>query len=101
MSNRREGQRPGIGGLDNQDDLVIAANPTEIAAQTTQLAPGVLKVVRREKPQDVKLPTSEAALDRARRELERLDAIGRRQGGTSQGSAGGGQSKRGGHNYNG
>ncbi len=86
-------------GVFDPPPLEIAENPARPVVEARPLASGVLKIKRGEKQNPSQAPITEGVSERARIELERIQAIGRRQGGTTQGSAGGGQSKRGGIDF--
>lgn len=93
MSERR------LGVLDEPEPkLEIAQNPERPIVEVSSVAPGVLKIKRGERPSANNVDNSKITLEQAQAALERVKDIGRSQGGTSQGTAGGGKQK-GGYNY--
>jgi hypothetical protein len=85
-----------VGKFDEQP-LEIVQNPEKPVVQAERLATGVLKVKRGEK--EMPSPTVPGVtLEEARAAVAQIKEIGRKQGGTSQGSPGAGGQK-GGYNY--
>ena len=86
-----------VGKFDDQP-LVIAENPDKPVVQAERLATGVLKVKRGEKPTPSPSVPGETLEEKARAAWAELKELGRKQGGTSQGSPGSG-TKAGGFAY--
>ena len=85
-------------GVFDEATLEIATNPDKPVVIATEVQPGVLKVKRGEKPVQPSVPA--ATLEQAREVVAQIKEIGRKQGGTSQGSPGAGGQK-GGYDYRG